>query len=129
MKVRRWVAAGAVLAATTALAACSPPSSDDDSSDGGSGGSDAASATSAADLGGMDALVEAAQDEGTLNVIALPPDWANYGNIIKAFEDKYDITVKSAQPDVASPARDTVHDSTAPSSTLAARSRAVCAAR
>lgn len=102
MKVRRWVAAGAVLAATTALAACSPPSSDGDSSDGGSGGSDAASATSAADLGGMDGLVKAAQEEGTLNVIALPPDWANYGNIIKAFEDKYDITIKSDQPDGAS---------------------------
>ena len=28
----------------------------------------------------MDALVKAAQKEGTLNVIALPPDWANYGD-------------------------------------------------
>ena len=33
----------------------------------------------------MNALVAAAKKEGTLNVIALPPDWANYGNIIKAF--------------------------------------------
>ncbi|MFA6574530.1 MAG: ABC transporter substrate-binding protein, partial [Nocardioides sp.] len=40
--------------------------------------------------------------EGELNVIALPPDWANYGNIIKAFEDKYDIKLNSDQPDVAS---------------------------
>ena len=50
----------------------------------------------------MDALVKAAQKEGTLNVIALPPDWANYGNIIKAFEDKYGIKIKSDQPDAAS---------------------------
>ena len=37
-----------------------------------------------------------------MNVIALPPDWANYGNIIKAFGDKYGIKVNSAQPDAAS---------------------------
>ena len=36
----------------------------------------------------MDALVAAAKKEGTLNVIALPPDWANYGEIIKAFHDQ-----------------------------------------
>ena len=36
------------------------------------------------------------------NVIALPPDWANYGEIISTFEDKYDIKVNSAQPDAAS---------------------------
>jgi putative spermidine/putrescine transport system substrate-binding protein len=59
-------------------------------------------AKSAADLGGMDALVAAAKKEGELNVIALPPDWANYGAIIKAFGDKYGIKVNSAQPDAAS---------------------------
>ena len=62
----------------------------------------AGEATSAEDFGGMDALVEAAQEEGELNVIALPPDWANYGEIIKAFADKYDIKVNSDQPDGAS---------------------------
>ena len=62
----------------------------------------AAEATSAADFGGMDGLVEAAKKEGELNVIALPPDWANYGEIIKAFADKYGIKVNSAQPDAAS---------------------------
>jgi putative spermidine/putrescine transport system substrate-binding protein len=50
----------------------------------------------------MDALVEAAQEEGELNVIALPPDWANYGEIIDTFSEKYDIEVNSAQPDAAS---------------------------
>lgn len=63
---------------------------------------DAATATSVADLGGMPDLIAAAKREGQLNVIALPPDWANYGAIIKAFEDKYGITVNSAQPDSAS---------------------------
>ena len=62
----------------------------------------AATAKSAADLGGMDALVAAAKKEGALNVIALPPDWANYGKIIEGFKAKYGITVNSAQPDAAS---------------------------
>ena len=65
-------------------------------------GVNASEATSAADFGGMDGLVEAAKKEGELNVIALPPDWANYGEIIKAFSDKYGIKVNSAQPDAAS---------------------------
>lgn len=64
--------------------------------------SDAAKATSAEDLGGMNELVKAAEKEGELNVIALPPDWANYANVIKGFEKKYDIKINSAQPDAAS---------------------------
>lgn len=63
---------------------------------------DAATATSAADFGGMDALIAAAQAEGELNVIALPEDWANYGAIMTAFEEKYGITVNSADPNVSS---------------------------
>ena len=50
----------------------------------------------------MDALVEAAQEEGTLNVIALPPDWANYGAMLDAFSEKYDIEINSANPDGSS---------------------------
>jgi putative spermidine/putrescine transport system substrate-binding protein len=91
--------ATALLAATTmvATAACSPPEKKSASDSTG-----AATATSAADLGGLDALVTAAKKEGQLNVIALPPDWANYGEIIKAFGDKYGIKVNSAQPDGSS---------------------------
>jgi putative spermidine/putrescine transport system substrate-binding protein len=80
-----------------ALAACSPPEKKSAASSSG-----AATATSAADLGGMDALVAAAKKEGALNVIALPPDWANYGEIIKTFTAQYGIKVNSAQPDGAS---------------------------
>jgi len=46
----------------------------------------------------MNALVAAAKKEGTLNVIALPPTWANYGAIISGFEKTYGITVNSANP-------------------------------
>jgi putative spermidine/putrescine transport system substrate-binding protein len=94
------VRGGAVLAAVAlavTVAACNPPVKKSPST-----ASDAAKATSVADVGGMDALVSAAKKEGQLNVIALPPDWANYGEIIKAFTAKYGIKVNSAQPDASS---------------------------
>jgi len=62
----------------------------------------AANAKSAADLGGIDALVAAAKKEGKLNVIALPPDWANYGAIISGFTAKYGIPIDSANPNGSS---------------------------
>jgi putative spermidine/putrescine transport system substrate-binding protein len=83
------------------LVACAPPQKDNSGGETKSGVK-VSEAKSAADFGGMDALVEAAKKEGQLNVIALPPDWANYGAIIKAFSDKYGIKVNSAQPDAAS---------------------------
>jgi putative spermidine/putrescine transport system substrate-binding protein len=83
------------------LIACAPPQKDNSGGET-SNGVKVSDAKSAADVGGMDALVAAAKKEGELNVIALPPDWANYGAIIKAFGDKYGIKVNSAQPDAAS---------------------------
>jgi len=83
------------------LIACAPPRKDNSGGET-SSGVKVSQAKSAADFGGMDALVAAAKKEGELNVIALPPDWANYGVIIKAFSDKYGIRVNSAQPDAAS---------------------------
>ena len=93
------VAASALL--VTGAVACAPPEKDNSGAET-SSGVKAAEATSAQDFGGMDGLVEAAKGEGELNVIALPPDWANYGAIIKAFGDKYGIKVNSAQPDASS---------------------------
>ena len=92
-------AASALL--VTAAVACAPPEKDDSGAET-SSGVKAAEATSAQDFGGMEGLVEAAKGEGELNEIALPPDWANYGAIIKAFSDKYGIKVNSAQPDASS---------------------------
>jgi putative spermidine/putrescine transport system substrate-binding protein len=98
------LAAAGLVAAT--LVACAPPSDDatpSASGSGASGSADAKTATSAKDVGGMDALVAAAKKEGKLNVIALPPDWANYGEVIKGFKAKYpEITVTSDQPDASS---------------------------
>src|SRR5580704_18996848 len=75
------VAAAVLLA--TACSSSSPSSS--------SGGANWATSTTAAAGGGMNALVAAAKQEGTLNVIALPPTWANYGTIISTFEKQYGI--------------------------------------
>jgi len=92
----------AALAALTliGIAACSPPAKTSDTSS--TGGVKASAATSAKDFGGVAGLVAAAKKEGTLNVIALPPDWANYGEVIKGFEAKYGLKVDSAQPDASS---------------------------
>jgi len=52
-------------------------------SSGGSAATKSGTATSLTDFGGIDALVKAAKAEGTINVVALPDDWANYGAIKK----------------------------------------------
>lgn len=84
-----------------AITACSPSSSSSSSSSGAKG--DAKTATSAADMGGMEALVAAAKKEAALNVIALPPDWANYKEILDGFAKKYpEIKITSDQPDASS---------------------------
>jgi putative spermidine/putrescine transport system substrate-binding protein len=92
-------ATSASVAASTAPATSTAPAPA--SSAAGATG-DAATATSAAAFGGMDALVAAAKKEGTLNVITLPDDWANYGTIIKDFTAKYGIKIVSANPDGSS---------------------------
>jgi putative spermidine/putrescine transport system substrate-binding protein len=93
----RFAFAG-IAAVTLVTAGCSSSSSPS------SGGSSVNWATeiSASAGGGMNALVAAAKKEGTLNVIALPADWANYGTIIKDFEAKYGIKVNSANPEGSS---------------------------
>src|SRR6266568_2611331 len=91
----RFALAG-VAAATLFAAGCSSSGS----STGSSGSStNWATQTSASAGGGMNSLVAAAKKEGTLNVIALPPTWANYGAILSAFTAKYGIKINSALPD------------------------------
>ena len=91
----RGIGAGVAVGAMMLTAACAPPSKSDGA---GSTGDKTSTATSAEAAGGMDALVAAAKKEGALNVIALPPDWANYGEILSAFTAKYGIKINSANP-------------------------------
>jgi putative spermidine/putrescine transport system substrate-binding protein len=120
MDLKWWGAVGATIALSAALTGCgddsdsgadasstdttsaAAPSGDTSSSSAPANEGDWAKAQSADDGGGMDALVAAAQAEGTLNVIALPPDWANYAAIIDAFKAKYGIKVNSENPDGSS---------------------------
>jgi len=52
--------------------------------------------------GNMAALVAAAKKEGHLNVIALPRDWANYGEMLDTFGKKYGLGITSDNPDGSS---------------------------
>src|SRR6202171_2722457 len=82
---------GLAVVAFVVVAACGGSSS-------ATGSCNAGSATSVTDCRGMDALVAAPKDEGNLNIIATPPDWANYGASIDAFSKKYGIKITSANP-------------------------------
>ncbi|GAB3617919.1 extracellular solute-binding protein [Okibacterium endophyticum] len=81
------------------LAGCAAGPADGSTSD----GVNAAEAETLDAFGSMEALEEAANAEGQLNVIALPRDWANYGEIIDLFMETYpEITVNEASPDASS---------------------------
>jgi len=96
----RFAAAVVVVAgAALAVAACGSSSSSSSSS---TSGVNWATATSAQAGGGMNALIAAAKKEGTLNVITLPPTWANYGTIISDFTKKYGIKINSENPNGSS---------------------------
>lgn len=99
---RARIGAGIALFTTAALGltACATgadaPAAGDDAVD-------AAAATTVEDFGSFADLEAAAKAEGQLNVIALPRDWANYGEILDLFAEKYpEITINEASPDVSS---------------------------
>jgi putative spermidine/putrescine transport system substrate-binding protein len=101
--VRRGAVVLAAGAAAVTLAACSSSGGGGSaaSSPGASSGAAAvswATAQSAQAGGGMNALVAAAQKEGTLNLIAVPRTWAGYGAIIDAFTAKYHLKINSENP-------------------------------
>ena len=51
---------------------------------------------------GLALLVKNAKKEGHLNTIALPPDWANYGEMMSTFQKKYGIKITNDNPDGSS---------------------------
>ena len=108
---RAIVAAAAAVATIVLVAGCGSSGSSSSSSSTGTSPSTSSSAASSANVatansaaaaGGMDALVAAAKAEGQLNVITLPDNWANYGNIMKAFTAKYGIKITDANPEGSS---------------------------
>jgi putative spermidine/putrescine transport system substrate-binding protein len=104
MKKRYLAAVALAASAAIALTGCATGTT------AGAGGSvktltlaQAQKAESADAFGGMKGLEAAAEKEGHLNVITLPPSWANYGQIIAGFEKKYpQIKINSENPDGSS---------------------------
>src|SRR5438270_9915328 len=96
MNWRRFHRLALSVATVLVVAACGSTST------GGTTSTDWSQQSSAAGGGGMDALVAAAKKEGKLTVIALPPDWANYGEIISKFQSTYGIQITSLNPNGSS---------------------------
>ena len=69
-------------------------------------GVDASTATSLKDFGSMANLEAACKAEGRLNTIALPRDWANYGEVIDTFVRKYPFVALDSQNPEASSAQE-----------------------
>jgi len=62
----------------------------------------AATAHTARAFGGLSALIAAAQKEGTLNLIATPRDWADYGDAMDIYTKVFGIKIVSDNPDGSS---------------------------
>jgi putative spermidine/putrescine transport system substrate-binding protein len=93
--LRRGVVMGAGLTALPAIAAAC-----------GGGGGSAGTTGAAPPASGKDVsladITKNAKGEGKLNTIALPPDWANYGEIMSTFQSKYGIKITNANPNGSS---------------------------
>jgi putative spermidine/putrescine transport system substrate-binding protein len=50
----------------------------------------------------LEELIAAAKTEGQLTTIALPHDWANYGEMIETFKTKYGLKINELNPDAGS---------------------------
>lgn len=104
----RKIAAGSLAAVLAfSMAACGSSNASSDGTGESTGkavtvNEKSAKATSLADFGTMEDLEKAAKEEGALNVIALPHDWSNYGEVIEGFKKKYpEIKVTELNPKFA----------------------------
>ncbi|MEE8738042.1 MAG: ABC transporter substrate-binding protein [Bifidobacterium sp.] len=107
MNAKRRIAAGSIAAILAiSMAACGSGNGSASAQGTASlsgGAAKASSATSVADFGSMQALEAAADKEGALNVIALPHDWSNYGEVISTFKKKYPkIAITEINPNASS---------------------------
>jgi len=50
----------------------------------------------------LEDLIAAAKEEGAINTIALPPTWANYGEMMQTFQDTYGLKLTNATPNASS---------------------------
>jgi putative spermidine/putrescine transport system substrate-binding protein len=90
---RDFLKVGAVAGASAILAACAPKAAEP--------AANMPDLTSGNSIP-LDQLTAAAKSEGQLTTIALPHDWANYGEIIDTFKTKYGLTVNELDPNAGS---------------------------
>ena len=89
------VAATLLVAVASTASATTPPDSTTPAEGSAAPAEATAGSAAPADTAGgdaaaeLDALYAAAQEEGQVNLIALPDNWANYGGILQSFRDKY----------------------------------------
>jgi putative spermidine/putrescine transport system substrate-binding protein len=87
---------------TTTEGAAGTTAAATDSTEGATETTAGATDTTAAAAGGMEELIAAAQEEGTLTTIALPDDWCNYRAVIDGFKAKYGMEVNELDPGAGS---------------------------
>ncbi len=90
---RQFLKMGALAGGASLLAACGGPAAPE-----GAALPDLTSGNSIP----LEELIAAAKSEGQLTTIALPHDWANYGEIIETFKTKYGLTINELNPDAGS---------------------------
>jgi putative spermidine/putrescine transport system substrate-binding protein len=99
--LRRGIVVGASFTALPAVvAACG--GDDDGGGDGGDGGAAATEVPADGKDISIEDLMAEAKKEGTINTIALPPDWSNYGEVMSTFQSKYGLSLKNASPNASS---------------------------
>lgn len=102
MKRSKLLTPLSLLLVLVSLVACVAPQAAAPAAEAPAAAATTAPAEEAAAPEGMDALVAAAQEEGTLTTIALPHDWCNYGGAIEAFKAKYGLEVNELDPNAGS---------------------------
>lgn len=105
ISLRKAIAIPMAAVLALSMAACGSSSSSSASSSGKAVtvNEKSAKATSLKDFGTMDDLAAAAEKEGALNVIALPHDWSDYGEVIATFKKKYPkIKITELNPNASS---------------------------